>query len=873
MARRVMSRIYGMLAIAFIIGCSTSSNKVTSQPATVSISVSPSTASVQAGQTQQFTASVTGTSNTAVTWSVAGGEANGTISAAGLYTAPATVPASPEVTVQATAQADTTKTATATVTVTAPAVSVSVSPSAASVQVSATQQFTATVSNTKDTAVTWSVSGSGCTGASCGIIDGNGLYTAPAAVPSPATATVKATSHSDTSKSASATVTITAPAVTISLSPKTASVEVNKTQTFKATVGNSSDTAVNWSIAGAGCTGAACGSISSSGLYTAPAKAPSPNTVTLTATAHADATKTATASITITAPSAAVTVSVGPKTVSLAPGGTQKFTATITDPDNAGVTWSVAGTSCTGAGCGTIDETGLYTAPATPPAAPAVHNAARPMDSSTDPTVTVTATAVSDPTITDSATVTLIPAPAAPGLNGSYALEFPQPYLKVLAHFSADGHGNITGGVADDHTGAALHHFTGTYTVRADGRGTMNLTIADSITPSMPTVIKFVLDGDGNGWIMNFSDTTAGRGTHGGGSLRKQQAGAFAMPSGNFVFTASEGSDTSRSVLARIVVKNGQGNGNWEIEDGRTDPAAWIPETISASFSDPDHLLSSTGRVQLKLHSPILGDIACVVYMYSATEGFIETIDGGSLMNGVIKAQANVQFSNASWKGTAIFRMTGYSADWGGILYSMGAITSDGKGSVTATVDYASGMDSHYQYIGKAQCQGDNLLSIDADGHGSLLMACSGAGGAGAAATFYMLDQNTALAIGGTPDYPSSQTPVGTVEPQEGGPYSLSAWQGIYAMGYNIMADYNDSYPIGILSFDGAGAVTGMGDENDTKGRQLVDLMFPGTYTMEATGRGTFGINSYYFENGQTGPIWIVSPKKAYLGKYILTKQ
>jgi len=64
-----------------------------------------------------------------------------------------------------------------------------------------------------------------------------------------------------------------------------------------------------------------------------------------------------------------------------------------------------------------------------------------------------------------------------------------------------------------------------------------------------------------------------------------------------------------------------------------------------------------------------------------------------------------------------------------------------------------------------------------------------------------------------------------------------------------------------------------MGDENDTKGRQFVDLSFPGTYTMDTRGRGTFSIASSYFEFGATGPIWVVSPKKAYLGKYILARQ
>src|SRR5215471_16112858 len=60
---------------------------------------------------------------------------------------------------------------------------VTVLPSSATVQAGAVQQFTATVTPSgADPAVTWSVSGMGCTGASCGTIDAAGKYTAPANV-------------------------------------------------------------------------------------------------------------------------------------------------------------------------------------------------------------------------------------------------------------------------------------------------------------------------------------------------------------------------------------------------------------------------------------------------------------------------------------------------------------------------------------------------------------------------------------------------------------------------------------------------------------------------------------------------------------------
>src|SRR5205807_2388505 len=84
----------------------------------VSVAISPTSASLATQQTQQFTATVSGTTNTAVTWSVdsinGGNSATGTISSTGLYTAPATTGSH---TVTATSVADTSRSASAGVTV------------------------------------------------------------------------------------------------------------------------------------------------------------------------------------------------------------------------------------------------------------------------------------------------------------------------------------------------------------------------------------------------------------------------------------------------------------------------------------------------------------------------------------------------------------------------------------------------------------------------------------------------------------------------------------------------------------------------------------------------------------------------------------
>ena len=179
------------------------------------VSVSPATASVQVSTQKQFTASVSGTTNPAVTWDVNGVVGGNSVvgfidSISGLYTAPAVVPSPATVTVRATSVEVPTASGTASVTVVNPPapVSITISPATARVRIRKTKQFTATVSGTTNTQVTWKVNGVTGGSASTGTISTSGLYKAPSSVPNPATVTVTAVSVADPSKSASASVTI-----------------------------------------------------------------------------------------------------------------------------------------------------------------------------------------------------------------------------------------------------------------------------------------------------------------------------------------------------------------------------------------------------------------------------------------------------------------------------------------------------------------------------------------------------------------------------------------------------------------------------------------------------------------------------------------
>jgi hypothetical protein len=108
------------LVVLLVCGCGSSSPP----PQQITVNVTPATTTVRTGDTQQFFATVTGTTNQSVTWSVngtSGGDStNGTISPAGLYTPPAQIPAQDQIRVTATSATDSSASQSANVTLANP---------------------------------------------------------------------------------------------------------------------------------------------------------------------------------------------------------------------------------------------------------------------------------------------------------------------------------------------------------------------------------------------------------------------------------------------------------------------------------------------------------------------------------------------------------------------------------------------------------------------------------------------------------------------------------------------------------------------------------------------------------------------------------
>jgi mono/diheme cytochrome c family protein len=179
----------------------------------------------------------------------------------------------------------------------------------------------------------------------------------------------------------------------INVNPQQAEIQKGTTLQLTATVsGFKSDGSVTWSIFGD-----QIGSLTTDQLtatYSAPATlTKSPTTVTIRVRSNEDTSRFAQATLTIIdtltgggGNNGQVAITINPLSVTLAPGRTQQFNATVTGSTNTGVTWTMV------SGTGTINSTGLYTAP----------NAIAASE-----TAVIQAASVADPTKTIRATITI----------------------------------------------------------------------------------------------------------------------------------------------------------------------------------------------------------------------------------------------------------------------------------------------------------------------------------------------------------------------------------------------------------------------------------------------------------------------------------
>ncbi|HVO23691.1 MAG TPA: immunoglobulin domain-containing protein, partial [Candidatus Margulisiibacteriota bacterium] len=197
---------------SFTVKVTNAAGSKTSNAATLTVNVppmittQPQNQTVTLGATATFSVVASGTAPLSYQWSKNGTAISGATSAS--YTTPATVSGDngATFTVKVSNVAGSQTSTTATLTVNASGVSVTVSPRRAAVTTGVGQTFTATVTGSANTSVTWSVDGVAGGSSTVGTISASGVYSPPSTA---GTHTVTATSVANTSASASSSVAVT----------------------------------------------------------------------------------------------------------------------------------------------------------------------------------------------------------------------------------------------------------------------------------------------------------------------------------------------------------------------------------------------------------------------------------------------------------------------------------------------------------------------------------------------------------------------------------------------------------------------------------------------------------------------------------------
>jgi uncharacterized protein (DUF1800 family) len=293
------------IVLSLMLALLAATTPVTRAQSGVNVTLKDTSLIIPVGSSRQMTATVTGTANTTVNWSVngiAGGNAStGTISSTGNYVSPANIAVGTVLTIKATSVADANASATCNITIRnqIPYITgVTPNPlpsgpftltvngsryvSGAQVLLNNSPLPTGFVSSTQLTAT--------------GNWNGGGSATINVVNPGPAAVSVNFTLGGNPTPTPTATPTPT-PMPTVNVSPASATVQVGGTQQFQATVQNIQNTQVNWLVGGIAGGGPTNGTINSSGLYTAPNALPFMGVVTITAVSAADGTTKATASV------------------------------------------------------------------------------------------------------------------------------------------------------------------------------------------------------------------------------------------------------------------------------------------------------------------------------------------------------------------------------------------------------------------------------------------------------------------------------------------------------------------------------------------------------------------------------------------------
>lgn len=455
--------------------------------------------------------------------------------------------------------------------------------------------------------------------------------------------------------------------------PASASVPVGAQAVFSGYVPSQPSATITWAVSGSS-NGTITANSSGQGVYTAPASVPSAAQIAVTATSGSFS---ATVVVTITA---AQGIAVSPSAASIPAGGQLAFSATMNGTAASGVTWQVNGATGGDGVHGTIDTSGNYTAPPTPPPGGSTVITAMVGGNSGTATATIVFSNMS--------------------LNGPYTFAYTgddsSGFLGVAGSFTANpATSSITGtedvlsaGQTLPSTGVTI---TGTYAIGPDGRGSVQISSASQ------EIWQIALASDQHAVMINFGQiATTGTAT-GSGTIDQQTTTATPLASGRYVFQLAGLDNTGTSVgIDGAFTSLGSGAlptaGNVvDINDGGTldgGTTAGGDTTLTGSFTSSSLVLTAT---DFGTASPGLAatnnTLTFDYFVVNPNHLRILETDGVALMTGDVYAAPE---PGGSGYTAALLQKGNYAFTLGGGTtlgpYAGGGVfTSDGGSSTTST--------------------------------------------------------------------------------------------------------------------------------------------------------------------------------------------
>jgi hypothetical protein len=565
-------------------------------------------------------------------------------------------------------------------------VTITLTPTTVTVATSQSQQFTATVTNASNSAVTWEVNGIiGGNSATVGSITSGGYYTAPTTVPNPSQVTITALPTADTKKQATATLTVVLGA-NLSISPSSVTVGTGGQQTFYVTSNGAAISGQTFTLSCQSSVAGACGSVSSTdsyGIYTAPSTPPPGGTVILTVHyTNASGTFTTSASITVQA-SAQTTAGQYAFTLAGNGNGAPYYAAGSFTFDGAGHVTTGAETVNANGTVSTLTLSGTYTF------------------SSTDQRVNVTVTDQNSVTrnfylafanlsngfieyngsnTTASGSITQqVPAQFnLAAVSGSYCFRLtgmnpgsPATGLAEVGAFSANGTGGVTGGLLDANSGGTVSSsqaVTAGSLTTPDANGSGTLTVTSSFAAQ--TFTYYVIDGT----HLKLVETDA---THLSSGDALLQAGLTSGVQGNVaVILNGVSANGTLGIGGLISLVNGTFGGSLDINNAGVFQAG---QTLGGTYSVTD---ATTGRTAGTI--TISGSsvtIPIVAYPISATTFNVLDADPANVAvgPGVISSGTNTLNGNFATNLTGVFGTTPEDV--------VGVLNANGGGAFTGTLN------------------------------------------------------------------------------------------------------------------------------------------------------------------------------------------